>query len=40
VLCVIDREAGGPEAFAEDGLALRALLTMTQLTTAAGSPRR
>ena len=40
VLCVIDREAGGPEAFAEQGLALRALLTMTQLTTAAGSPRR
>ena len=40
VLCVIDREAGGPEAFAEDGLALRALLTMTQLTTAAGSPPR
>jgi orotate phosphoribosyltransferase len=40
VLCVIDREAGGTEAFAEDGLALRALLTMTQLTTAAGSPRR
>jgi len=40
VLCVIDREAGGPEAFAKDGLALRALLTMTQLTTAAGSPPR
>lgn len=40
VLCVIDREAGGPEAFASEGLALRALLTMTQLTTAAGSPRR
>lgn len=37
VLCVIDREAGGPEAFAEDGLALRALLTMTQLKAAVGA---
>jgi len=34
VLCVIDREAGGPEAFAGDGLALRALLTMSQLKAA------
>jgi orotate phosphoribosyltransferase len=31
VLCVIDREAGGPEAFAEIGLALRPLFTMTEL---------
>jgi orotate phosphoribosyltransferase len=31
VLCVIDREAGGPEAFAEIGLALRALFTMSEL---------
>jgi orotate phosphoribosyltransferase len=37
VLCVIDREAGGPEAFAAERLALRALLTMTQLKTAAGA---
>ena len=35
VLCVIDREAGGPEAFAEVGLALRPLFTMTQLKDAA-----
>jgi orotate phosphoribosyltransferase len=31
VLCVIDREAGGPEAFAEIGLTLRPLFTMTEL---------
>jgi orotate phosphoribosyltransferase len=37
VLCVIDREAGGPEAFAKEGLALRPLFTMTQLKAAAGS---
>lgn len=35
VLCVIDREAGGPEAFAADGLALRPLFTMSQLKAAA-----
>jgi orotate phosphoribosyltransferase len=35
VLCVIDREAGGTEAFAAAGLALRPLLTMSQLTAAA-----
>jgi orotate phosphoribosyltransferase len=34
VLCVIDREAGGPEAFAEIGLALRPLFTMTELNAA------
>jgi orotate phosphoribosyltransferase len=37
VLCVIDREAGGPEAFASDGLSLRALLTMSRLKAAAGA---
>jgi orotate phosphoribosyltransferase len=31
VLCVIDREAGGAEALAADGLELRALCTRTQL---------
>jgi orotate phosphoribosyltransferase len=35
VLCVIDRQAGGPEAFAVEGLALRALFTMSQLKAAA-----
>ena len=34
VLCVIDREAGGPEAFAAEGLALRSLFTMTELKAA------
>jgi orotate phosphoribosyltransferase len=34
VLCVIDREAGGPGAFAEIGLALRPLFTMTELNAA------
>jgi orotate phosphoribosyltransferase len=37
VLCVIDREAGGPEAFAEIDLALRPLLTMSQLKAAVGA---
>jgi orotate phosphoribosyltransferase len=37
VLCVIDREAGGPEAFAADGLTLRPLFTMSQLKAAAAS---
>jgi orotate phosphoribosyltransferase len=36
VLCVIDRQAGGTEAFAAAGLALRPLLTMSQLKAAAG----
>jgi orotate phosphoribosyltransferase len=36
VLCVIDREAGGPEAFASEGLALRSLFTMSELNAAAG----
>ena len=35
VLCVIDREAGGTEAFAAIGLELRPLFTMTQLKAAA-----
>lgn len=34
VLCVIDREAGGTESFAADGLALRSLFTMSQLKSA------
>jgi len=34
VLCVIDREAGGSAAFAEQGLALRALFTMSELNAA------
>ncbi len=35
VLCVIDREAGGKEKLAEDGLELRPLFTMSQLEAAA-----
>lgn len=35
VLCVIDREAGGKEKLAVDGLQLRPLFTMTQLEKAA-----
>lgn len=31
-LCVIDREAGGREALAKNGVELRALFTMTELT--------
>ena len=38
VLCVIDREAGGAEAFAGEGLALRPLFTMSELNAAAGVP--
>jgi len=34
-LCVIDRQAGGPEALAEAGIVLRALFTMTELKLAA-----
>jgi orotate phosphoribosyltransferase len=36
VICVIDREAGGVDKLATDGLALRALFTMSELN-AAGS---
>jgi orotate phosphoribosyltransferase len=36
VLCAIDRQAGGTEAFAEVGLELRALFTRSQLEQAAG----
>lgn len=36
VLCVIDREAGGVEALATEGLKLRPLFTMSQLKAAAG----
>lgn len=32
VLCVIDREAGGAEALAREGLQLRALLTISDIT--------
>jgi orotate phosphoribosyltransferase len=35
VLCVIDRQAGGPERMEADGLPLRALFTMSQLGAAA-----
>lgn len=35
-LCVIDRQAGGGEALAEAGVALRALFTMTELKAARG----
>jgi orotate phosphoribosyltransferase len=35
VLCVIDRQAGGAENLANEGLELRALLTMSQLDEAA-----
>ena len=34
-VCIIDREAGGAAAFAEIGLELRPLFTMTQLNAAA-----
>ncbi len=37
VLCVIDREAGGKEKLAADGLQLRPLFTMSQLEEAAQS---
>jgi orotate phosphoribosyltransferase len=33
-LCVIDRQAGGPEALAEAGVVLRALFTMAELKAA------
>jgi orotate phosphoribosyltransferase len=36
VVCVIDREAGGAEALAAEGLPLRAAFTMSQLNAAAG----
>jgi orotate phosphoribosyltransferase len=36
VLCVIDRQAGGAERLAAEGLALRSLFTMEQLNEAAG----
>ncbi len=36
VLCVIDRQSGGPEALASEGLELRSLFTMTELSSAAG----
>jgi orotate phosphoribosyltransferase len=36
VVCVIDREAGGPDNLAAQGLELRSLFTMSQLRAAAG----
>ena len=36
VLCVIDREAGGAEAMASEGLALSSLFTMSELKAAPG----
>lgn len=36
VVCVIDREAGGGEAFAAEGVELRALFTMSELKAAGG----
>ena len=36
VLCAIDRESGGTEAFAAEGLELRALFRMSELLAAAG----
>ncbi|MEA2271564.1 MAG: orotate phosphoribosyltransferase [Solirubrobacteraceae bacterium] len=36
VLCVIDREAGGADALAAEGLALRSAFTMSGLKAAAG----
>lgn len=37
VLCVIDRQAGGPERLAREGLPLKALFTMSQLSEAAAA---
>ncbi len=37
VLCVVDREAGGDEALSDDGLALRALFTASELRAAASA---
>jgi orotate phosphoribosyltransferase len=37
VLCVIDRESGGPEKLAAEGLELRPLYTMSELTAAAAT---
>lgn len=40
VLCVIDREAGGMENLAAEGLELRSLFTIGELQAAARSPRK
>jgi orotate phosphoribosyltransferase len=37
VVCVIDRESGGPENLRQEGLALRALFTMSELKRSAGA---
>lgn len=39
VVCVIDRESGGPENLRREGLTLRALFTMSDLKQAAGTER-
>jgi orotate phosphoribosyltransferase len=38
VLCVIDREAGGAESLADEGLELRPMFRMNELQTAASPP--
>jgi len=40
VLCVIDRESGGIDTLASEGLELRSLFTMSELRRAAGLPLR
>lgn len=40
VICLVDRESGGTEALAAEGLELRAAFTMSELTAAAGSGTR
>lgn len=39
VLCVIDRETGGPANLSHEGLTLRAAFTMSDLLAATGRPR-
>lgn len=36
-MCVIDRETGGADNLAAEGLALRSVFTMSQLRQAAGA---
>ena len=37
VVCVIDRESGGPKNLGQEGSTLRALFTMSELKRAAGT---
>lgn len=37
VVCVIDRESGGPKNLGQEGSTLRALFTMSELKRAAGA---